>query len=94
MTYVKVTYIAQNEDNKPITTAHTFADIEKALHVYFGVDKAQAQCLGFYPYQTKYPDDYEGYFEYSYQHNGKTCVEKIKIFCIEFFPHTIYQKSL
>ena len=93
MTYVKTTYVALNEDGKPIASAENLKDIQEGLDIYFGVDKALAECLGFFPYITKYPDDYEGYIEYKYQHNEKEEVEKIKIYCVDFFPRTIYEKN-
>lgn len=91
MTFVKVTYIAINEDGKPLTSAANFNDMKKALEQYYGVDKGQAEYLGYHPYITKYPDEYEGYFEFKYVEFGKEYQEKVKIYCVEFFPHTIYE---
>lgn len=93
MTYVKVTYVALNQDGKPITTADNIENILKAVDNYFGVEKGQAECLGFYPFETKYPDEYEGYIEYKYEHNEEQYLEKIRIYCIEYFPHTVYEKN-
>ena len=94
-TRVKVTYVALNKYGKPITSASTFDDLRKALDEYYAVDGTDAQCLGFVPYETKYPDDYEGYYTYSWTsiiHNEKTTeLDVIKVYCIEYYPHTVYE---
>lgn len=93
MTRVKVTWVAMNDD-KPITTADSFDNLRKALDAYYAVDRGEAECLGFYPYHSKYPDDYEGYYEYKYHMILRDKVEvnldKIKVYCIEYYPHTFY----
>lgn len=94
-TRVKVTYVALEEYGKPITSASTFEDLRKALDEYYAVDRTDAQCLGFIPYNTKYPDEYEGYYSYSYSTMIKdikrTDIDIIKVYCIEYYPHTIYE---
>jgi hypothetical protein len=98
MTRVKVTYVAIDEDgNKPITTADTFDNLRLALDEYYAVGNNQAQCLGFTPYETKYPDEYEGYYQYTYKYkynnttqSDEQLTDKIRVYCIEFYPHTVY----
>ena len=94
-TRVKVTYVALNEYGKPITSASTFEDLRKSLDEYYAVDRTDAQCLGFVPYETKYPDDYEGHYTYSWTsiiHNEKTTeLDVIKVYCVEYYPNTIYE---
>ncbi len=98
-TYVRVTYVAMDTDgNKPIMTAHTFEDLRAGLDDYYGCDGAGGECLGFTPYHTKYPDEYEGYYRYkvSMIHSDKDkapteYIDTVKVYCTEFHPHTIYE---
>ena len=93
-TRVKVSYIAMNE-YKPILSASSFEELREGLDEYYGVDKGQAECLGFTTYNTKYPDDYEGYYSYSYtikQYDKEiTNIDVVKIYCVEYYPYTIYK---
>ena len=89
-TRVKVTYVAINED-RPIVSASTFEDLRKGLDEYYGVDKKDAECLGFVPHYSKYPDEYEGYYSYQYTFRDATLIDVVKVYCIDYFPHTIYE---
>jgi hypothetical protein len=93
-TRLRVTYVAMDE-YKPILSASSFDAIKEGLDEYYGVDKGQAECLGFTPYYTKYPDDYEGYYSYSYtikQYDKEiTNIDVVKIYCVNYHPHTIYE---
>ena len=93
MSRLKVTYVAINGDgDQPIMTAASFEDLRKGLDDYYAVDRTDAQCLGFVPYNTKYPDSYEGHYTYSYTmilHNQKeTELDVIKVYCVDFWPET------
>ena len=105
MTRVKVTYVAIDVDgNKPILSASGFSDLRKALDDYFGVGEKEAECLGFTHYESKYPDEYEGYYEYKYtvrtrnlktdEFENEEYKDKIKVYCVDFYPHTIYEVDL
>jgi len=93
-TRVKVTYIAMN-DYKPILSASSFEEIKEGLDDYYGLNKGQAECLGFTPYYTKYPDNYEGYYSYSYiikQYDKEiNNIDVVKIYCVNYYPYTIYK---
>lgn len=93
-TRVKVTYVALNE-GEPIVSASTFDDLRKGLDDYYAVDRTDAQCLGFVPYETKYPDEYEGHYTYTYtsivRDQKTTELDVIKVYCIDYFPHTKYE---
>ncbi len=91
-TRIKVTYLAIDSDNNPLTTAGSFNDLRLSLDDYFGVGgKDQtAKCLGFKPYESKYGDTYEGYYEYQFDFNGIQ-TEKVKVYCLDFFPLTKYE---
>ena len=95
-TRVKVTYVAiGDDDNKPITSAGSFEDLRKSLDEYYGCHKGTGEFLGYTPYYSKYPDEYEGYFEYKSEMVVYGVVEenvdKIKIYSVDFYPHTVYE---
>jgi len=93
-TRVRVTYVAMDE-YKPILSASSFKELREGLDEYYGVDKGQAECLGFTPYDTKYPDDYEGHYSYSYTmkryDEEVTNIDVVKVYCVNHHPHTIYE---
>ena len=96
MNRIKVTYIAIDSDgNKPITSASSFEDLRKALDDYYAVGTGESKCLGFFPYDSKYPDEYEGYYEYESKRIvwEELHLEKdtIKVYCIEYYPYTEYE---
>jgi hypothetical protein len=85
--YVKVTYVALNTDRKPIVSANEFDDLKAGVDEYYGVNKGQAEYLGFTPYYSKFPETYEGYFTYK---DGDD-IDEVKVYCIDYWPHTIYE---
>ena len=101
MTRVKVTYVAMDLNRyKPIMTASTFEDLRVGLDDYYGVHKGEAECWGFDRFDSKYPDDYEGYFTYAWKnptraplsHYEVTVVkDKVKVFCVDYHPYTTYE---
>ena len=96
MSRIKVTYVAMDVDGyKPIMTAETFDDLRKGLDDYYAVDRGAAKCLGFEPYITKYPDDYEGCYKYTYKAFRKMDsdeladnIDTIRVYCVDFWPVT------
>ena len=93
-TYVKVTYVAQAFD-KPILTAHTWDDLVAGIDEYFGVgEDPTIRRISWNPYDSKYPDDYEGYFEYEVDDfKGGSEIDKVKVYCVEFYPLTKCEKA-
>jgi hypothetical protein len=91
MTYNRVTYVAIADD-KPLISTHEFEDLRKSLDQCYGVGNGDSKCLGFYPHITKYPDELEGHFKYEYSFNDKKEIDEVKIYCVEFYPHTTYEK--
>jgi len=93
-TRVKVTYVAVI-DQRPVVSASTFKDLKEALDDYYAVATTEAKCLGFIPYESKYPDEYEGHYSYTYLYTSGfvklTEIETVKVYCINYFPHTIYE---
>jgi len=67
----------------------TFDDLKLGIDEYFGPGKNQLEWI---PYESKYPDEYEGYFKYEADDfNGGTELEEIKVYCVDFYPHTKYE---
>jgi hypothetical protein len=103
MKYVAVTYLAINEYGTPLVTAGTFDNLKKALDEYYGIGRDKSECIGFFPYITKYPDEYEGYYQYKYESKVRdfktgefiteTQTEKIKVYCIVFYPYTLVDEN-
>ena len=91
---VKLTYVGVHE-GKPIVSAGSFEDLRKGLDEYYGVDRTDAQCLGFIPYYSKYPDEYEGHYSYSYtmilRDVKHTEIDVVKVYCIDYYPTTHYE---
>ena len=92
VTRIKVTYVAQVH-HKPVVTAHTWTDLIVGLDDYYGVGRdPKVKKLDWHPYNSKWPDDYEGHFEYEVDdYNGGTEIEKVNVFCVDFYPHTKYK---
>jgi hypothetical protein len=98
-TRVRVTYVAMDTDgDKPIMTAHTFKDLRAGLDDYYGCDGRGGECLGFTPYDSKYPNEYEGHYQYKVtmlnlvsDNPPNEYIDTVKVYCIEFHPHTIYE---
>ncbi len=92
-TRVKVTWIAIL-DGKPIVSAGTSEDLRKGLDEYYAVDRTDAKCLGFVHYDSKYPDEYEGHYSYSYtmilRDVKHTEIDTVKVYCVDYYPKTTY----
>jgi len=91
---IKATYLACDYDERfPIISADSFLNLRLALDDYCGADeRKQATCKGFFPYDSKYPSDYEGYFEYECckgnENPEDTYIDKFRVYCVEFYPLT------
>jgi len=89
MSRIRVTYIALDSDGeRPIVTAGNFEDLRAGLDEYYGTERFDAECLGFFPYESKYPDAYEGHFKYRATYPSGVEVDQIKVYCVDFFPLT------
>jgi len=92
-TYIRVTFVALSHWGKPIVTAHTLDDLKAGIDEYYGIgtDK-DVKYLNWTPYESKYPDEYEGYYEYEVSDfNWDVEIEKVKVYCVEFYPTTKYE---
>jgi hypothetical protein len=100
-TYIKVTYVAMDSDGtRPIMTADCFENLQAGLDDYYGCGGRGGECLGFTPHHSKYPDEYEGSFKYktAMWHSDRDLeptvyIDEVKVYCIDFWPHTKYEKE-
>lgn len=95
MNRVKVTYLAtvKEWENKPIVTAGSFDDLKAGIDSHYGVPDQDptAKYLGWFPYESKYGDEYEGCFKYSFEYGGEEETHTVRVYCLEFHPHTVYE---
>lgn len=81
MAILNFAYVA-TEDGKPIAVAHTMRGLEKILDDYFGVGANLCTRIGYFPNESKYPDDLDG--KYQYRDNKETY--EIKVYCTDYSP--------
>jgi hypothetical protein len=60
MDYINVAY--HKEFEKPIAVSHSWGGLIELICEYLGTSLDQ---LTFHPYNSKYPDEYQGYFEHT-----------------------------
>ena len=94
--YIRVTYIAMSPYGKPIITAHTEEDLKAGLDEYYGIGTdPKVKYLGWTPYDSKYPDELEGWHRYKVDDfNEGGDVEEVKVYCVEFYPTTKYEVDI
>jgi hypothetical protein len=95
-TRIKVTYVAVGADGcKPIASAETLESLKLGLDEYYGVVIGMAKCLNWNPFDSKYPDNYEGHYEYEWFNvvcdDVKVEIDIVKVYCIDFYPETKYE---
>ena len=79
----KVIYVAQIY-GRPAISAETFEDLEMALDNHYG-SGPNVKNLGYNVSNAKYPDSFEGYFQYQIDaEDGTHEIERADVFCIEF----------
>jgi len=93
ITYIRVTYVALSHYGKPIATAHTEKDLKDGIDEYYGIGTDnKAKYIEWVPYNCKYPDELEGHHVYEVDDfNGGLEFERVKVYCVEFYPHTKYE---
>ena len=73
-------YVAQHtEYNKPIAASNNWDELKFLLDDYFGSDKKT-----FHPYDSKYPDEYQGFFRYEIETDGVVEVEEVKVYEVDY----------
>lgn len=95
-TYIRVTYVALSHYGKPIATAHTEEDLKAGIDEYYGIGiDSKAKYIEWAPNNSKYPDELEGHYVYEVDDfNGEIEIEKVKVYCVDFYPHTKYEKQI
>jgi len=95
-TYIKVTYVALSQWGKPIATAHTEEDLKAGIDEYYGIGTDnKAKYIEWVPFNSKYPDEFEGHYVYEVDDfNGGLEFEQVKVYCVDFYPHTKYEKEI
>lgn len=98
----KYMYVVIDDDSRrPIVVAPDTKTLEAMLDEYCGaIDKYNhsGKRIEYVPYNTKYPDDYEGYYLYeitSYLTHGQLEVykEKYHVYCVESSPVNIIKEE-
>jgi len=90
---IKTTYVAII-DSSPIMSADSFENLKLGLDEYFGCDGRGGEYLCFVPHVTKYYDDYEGYFEYKTIFSSIECIDKVRVYSVEFYPPTNFSYDI
>jgi hypothetical protein len=74
-------YVAYHEQNHcPIASSDNWESLLSMIDEYYGSD---GKRLGWYPYDPKFPDSYQGHFEYlDFLDNNS--IDKIKIYEVDF----------
>ncbi len=44
--------------------------------------------------ESKYGDAYEGYYEYEFLFGGEIIKDKVKVYCLDYYPHTKYEVEI
>ena len=95
-TYIRVTYVALTQWGKPIVTAHTEEDLKAGIDEYYGIGTDnKAKYIEWTSNNSKYPDELEGHHIYEVDDfNGGLEFEQVKVYCVDFYPHTRYEKQI
>ena len=96
-------YVVIDDDcRRPIIVASSTKTLEAMLDEYCGAVEEYShsgKLIEYVPYNTKYPDDYQGYYLYeitSYLSNGGVEVykEKYHVYCTESSPVNIEEDEI
>lgn len=99
-TYMYV--VVDDDSRRPIIAASDSKTLETILDEYCGaIDKYNhsGKRIKYVPYNTKYPDDYEGYYLYEIKSpiqggNVSVCEEKYHVYCVESSPINIEENEI
>ena len=78
MNWVYVAY--HQEYQKPIASSNNWESLVSMIDEYYG---DSGKRLEWHPYDPKFPDDYQGYFEYL-DSSDNDSIDKIKIYEVDF----------
>lgn len=73
------TYVAYHvEHNIPIAASKDWNLLKSLIEEWMG-----SSSVNFHQYDSKYPDDYQGYYEFQVEYEGKHEVEKVKVYVVD-----------
>lgn len=73
------TYVAyQVEHSLPIASSRDWNLLKSLIEDWMG-----GPAIEFHQYDSKYPDDYQGYYEFQVEYEGKPEVEKVKVYVVD-----------
>jgi len=95
-TYIRVTYVALSQWGKPIVTAHTEEDLKAGIDEYYGIGTdSKAKYIEWVPFNIFTFTELEGHYVYEVDDfNGGLEPEHVKVYCVDFYPHTKYEKQI
>ena len=75
--------VNDREDKIPILTATTVEKVKQLLDEYMGLppyfEDKDVEYLGYFPYDSSYPDIYEG----TYKYRGGNEIQEFGLYCME-----------
>ena len=76
-------FVNDREDKIPVLTATTLEKVKQLLDEYMGLppyfEDKDVEYLGYFPYDSKYPDIYEGTYRYRYGDE----IQEFGLYCME-----------
>ena len=76
-------FVNDREDKIPVLTATTVEKVKQLLDEYMGLppyfEDKDVEYLGYFPYDSKYPDIYEGTYKYRYGDE----IQEFGLYCME-----------
>lgn len=79
-------YVAYHVEHElPIAACRDWEHLKKMIEEWMG-----ESIIKFHEYDSKYPDDYQGYFEFYIERNGQIETEKVKVYSVDFVQKPPY----
>lgn len=76
-------FVNDREDKIPVLTATTVEKVKQLLDEYMGLppyfEDKDVEYLGYFPYDSKYPDIYEG----TYKYRDGDEIQEFGLYCME-----------
>ena len=76
-------FVNDREDKIPVLIATTLEKVKQLLDEYMGLppyfEDKDVEYLGYFPYDSKYPDIYEGTYRYRYGDE----IQEFGLYCME-----------
>ena len=76
-------FVNDREDKIPVLTATTLENVKQLLDEYMGMppyfEDKDVEYLGYFPYDSSYPDIYEG----TYKYRDGNEIQEFGLYCME-----------